>query len=83
MSAYADGLHRHAEELADEQLHRVRHRLDALAPERRNAVDASVRAIVERLAEAVVEEAQRTPALAAALQSIYCAADSPASRPRA
>jgi hypothetical protein len=71
VSAYADAMRRHAEQLADEQLHRVRHRLDALAPERRLAVEESVRAVVERVAEAVLEEAPRSPALAAALESIY------------
>lgn len=81
MSAYADAMRRHAEQLADEQLHRVRHRLGALAPERRLAVDASVRAVVERVAEAVLEEARRTPALSAALQSIYCTAEPAAPLP--
>jgi hypothetical protein len=64
-------MRRHAEQLADEQLHRVRHRLDALGGERRLAVEASVRAVVERVVEGVLEEAPRSPALAAALESIY------------
>jgi hypothetical protein len=64
-------MHRHADELVDEQLHRVRHRLDALAPERRLAVEESVRAVVDRVADAVLAEAPRSPALAAALESIY------------
>jgi molybdenum cofactor biosynthesis enzyme MoaA len=71
VSAYAEGMRRHADELVDEQLHRVRHRLDTLAPERRLAVEESVRAVVDGVAEAVLEEAPRNPALAAALESIY------------
>jgi hypothetical protein len=71
MSAYAQAMRRHADELVDEQLHCVRHRLEALTPERRRAVEESVRAVVDSVAVAVLEEAPRSPALAAALESIY------------
>ncbi|MDX6437913.1 MAG: hypothetical protein QOF45_496 [Gaiellaceae bacterium] len=71
MSAYAEAMRRHADELVDEQLHRVRHRLDALEPERRRAVEANVRAVVDRVADAIITEAPRSPMLAAALESIY------------
>jgi hypothetical protein len=71
VSAYAEAMRRHADELVDEQLHRVRHRLDALEPERRLAVEESVRTVVDRVAGAIIAEAPRSPALAAALESIY------------
>jgi hypothetical protein len=71
VSAYADAMRRHADELVDEKLHRVRHRLDALEPERHLAVEESVRAVVDRVADAIIAEAPRSPMLAAALESIY------------
>jgi hypothetical protein len=64
-------MRRHADELVDERLDRVRHRLGALEPERRLAVEESVRAVVDRVADAIIAEAPRSPKLAAALESIY------------
>jgi hypothetical protein len=71
VNALAPHVYGHARRISDEQLVRVGPRLRGLAPGQRTAVDELARALAERIAESLVQEARRDPVLAAALDSIY------------
>jgi hypothetical protein len=67
----ADRLRAHAAALTDDELRRRGSILASLPPERRAAVEALARSVAALVADSVVADARATPALAAALSSIY------------
>jgi hypothetical protein len=61
----------HAERVAAERLSEADRRLNALDPDRRRAVERLAYAVAAGVADCLLEEAGRSPAVAAALSKIY------------
>jgi len=64
----------HAEQLAAERLSEASGRLNALDPDRRRAVEQLAYAVAAGVADCLLAEATRSPAVSAALSTIYNAA---------
>jgi hypothetical protein len=65
------GLHRHAQAVLEQELLRARKRLADLPDARRSAVEETTARVVAAVANSVLDESRREPALARALASIY------------
>jgi hypothetical protein len=71
MSVDAAAVRDHAEAVAAERLSEANGRLDTLDPDRRRAVEQLAYAVAAGVADCLLEEATRSPAVAAALSAIY------------
>ena len=71
MSPRDRGLHRHAQAVLERELLRARKRLADLPDDGRSAVEETSARVVAAVANAVLDESRREPALARALTSIY------------
>jgi hypothetical protein len=67
----AGPLRLHARLVSDEQLQRIGGRLGGLEPHQRRAVDELARAVADRIADSLLEEAARDRTVAAALEAVY------------
>jgi hypothetical protein len=64
-------LHRHAQEVLEQELLRARKRLADLPDERRSALEEATARVVAAVADSMLDESRREPTLARALASIY------------
>ncbi len=80
MSRRDRALHRHARVILEHELMRARKRLAELPEGRRAALEVASARVVAAVVDSVLEESQREPVLARALDSIY--APEPPSEPK-
>jgi hypothetical protein len=71
MNDIADSVRLHARLLSDQQLRRLEGRLSRLEAEDRLAVDELAHSVAFRVAQSLLDEAQRDPRVARALDSVY------------
>ena len=71
MSPRDRALHRYAQAVLEQELLRARKLLAGLSDEGRSAVEETTARVVAAVANSVLDESRREPALAGALASIY------------